>query len=138
MRPCQPVEEFLRLVVDNGSASSLVLMLRESAKCRVDGYHAYARVLLEWYTHGKFWTKVQDEDVSVEELLLDALKLVVDADLRSRIEEALIEHQRRQKTKLWQTKKKKVDARRAVQNFASGGLKRRRSGKMNSQRQQRS
>ena len=94
VRPYQPIEEFLRLVVDNGSASALVHMLHESAKCRVDGYNAYARVLLAWFTHGKFWTDIQDKDIAVEELLLDALKLVPDADLRRRIEEALIENQR--------------------------------------------
>jgi hypothetical protein len=90
LRPSRPIEEFLRLMVDSDSVSSLLIMMRETAKSRVDGYHAYARVLLDWYTHGKFWMKVQDEDVSVEGMLLDALKLVVDADLRRRIEEALI------------------------------------------------
>ena len=74
-------------------------MMRETAKSQVDGYHAHARVLLDWYTHGKFWTYVQDEDVSVEGMLLDALKLVTDDDLRGRIEEALIDNQRRQNTK---------------------------------------
>jgi hypothetical protein len=90
LRPYRPIEEFLRLVVDSDSASSLLTMMRETAKSRVDGYHAYARVLLDWYTHGKFWMNVQDEETSVEGMLLDALKLVTDADLRRRIEEALI------------------------------------------------
>ena len=99
VRPYRPIEEFLRLVVDTDSASSLLTMMRETAKSRVDGYHAYARVLLDWYTHGKFWMKVQDEDVSVEGMLLDALKLVTDADLRRRIEEVLIDNQRSRNTK---------------------------------------
>jgi hypothetical protein len=99
VRPYRPIEEFLRLVVDSDSVLSLLSLMRESAKSRVDGYNAHARVLLDWYTHGKFWTKVQDEDVSVEGMLLDALKLVTDADLRRRIEEALIDNQRRQNTK---------------------------------------
>ena len=85
LRPYRPIEEFLRLVVDSDSASSLLTMMRETAKSRVDGYHAYARVLLDWYTHGKFWMNVQDEETSVEGMLLDALKLVTDADLRRRI-----------------------------------------------------
>jgi hypothetical protein len=94
VRPSRPIEEFLRLMVDSDSVSSLLIMMRETAKSRVDGYHAHARVLLDRYTHGKFLTKVQDEDVSVEGMLLDALKLVTDADLRRRIEEALIVTQR--------------------------------------------
>ena len=99
LRPSRPIEEFLRLMVDSDSVSSLLIMMRETAKSQVDGYHAHARVLLDWYTHGKFWTNVQDEDVSVEGMLLDALKLVSDADLRLRIEEALIDNQRSRNTK---------------------------------------
>ena len=99
VRPHRPIEEFLRLVVDSDSVSSLLIMMRETAKSRVDGYHAYARVLLDWYTHGKFWTNVQDEELSVEGMLLDALKLVTDVDLRRRIEEALIDNQRSRNTK---------------------------------------
>jgi hypothetical protein len=76
-------------VVDNDSALSLLSMMREAAKSRVDGYEAYARVLLDWYTHGKFWINVSDDEVSVESLLLEALKTVADSDLRRRIEEAL-------------------------------------------------
>jgi hypothetical protein len=44
--------------------------------------------------------------VSVESLLLDALKMVADADLRRRIEEALIAHQRSQNTKIEEEKEK--------------------------------
>jgi hypothetical protein len=68
--------------------------MREALRFRVDGYEAYARVLLDWYTHGKFWIEISEHDVSVESLLLDALKMVADADLRQRIEEALTAHQR--------------------------------------------
>ena len=94
LRPCRPIDEFLRLVVDSDSALSLLSMMREAAKTRVDGYEAYARVLLDWYTHGKFWIHVSnDDEVSVETLLLEALKMVADADLRRRIEEALVSRQ---------------------------------------------
>lgn len=41
-----------------------------------------------------FWLKTSGEDAPVETLLLDALKVVVDPDLRGRIEEALINRQR--------------------------------------------
>lgn len=69
--------------------------MREAAKARVEGHEAYARVLLDWYTHGKLWVHGLGEDeVSVETLLLEALKTVVDADLRRQIEEALIARQR--------------------------------------------
>ena len=95
LRPSRPIEEFLRFVVDNGSALSLLSMMREAAKSRVDGFEAYARVLLDWYTHGKIWFHVGGEETSVEWLLLDALKMVADSDLRRRIEEALTAEQRR-------------------------------------------
>jgi hypothetical protein len=90
LRPAEPVEAFLRLVVDTDSALSLLSMTREAAKARVGGWEAYARVLLDWYTHRKFWFQTSGEDESVEALLLDALKMVADPDLRRRIEDALV------------------------------------------------
>jgi hypothetical protein len=95
LRPSSPVEEFLRLVLENDSASSLLSMMRGVAKARAEGFEAYARVLLDWYTHEKFWFHVGEEDVSVEGLLLEALKLVADPELRRQIEEALIANQRK-------------------------------------------
>jgi hypothetical protein len=96
LRPSQPIEEFLRLVVDEDSALNLLRLMRETARTRVEGHEAYARVLLDWYTHGKFWiSSSDDEDVSVETLLLDAVKTVADPELRRQIEEALTERQRR-------------------------------------------
>ena len=95
LRPSQPIEDFLRLAVDSDSAVGLLRLMREAAKTRVDGVEAYARVLLDWYTHGKFWTHGSgDNDVSVETLLLDSLKVVADVDLRGRIEQALMAKQR--------------------------------------------
>ena len=96
LRPGEPIEDFLRLVVDGDSALSLLRLMREAARRRVDGVEAYARVLLDWYDHGKFWVHSVsgDEEVSVESLLLDALKVVGDSDLRAQIEEALKAHQR--------------------------------------------
>lgn len=93
--PSRPIEEFLRLVVDGDSALGLLTLMREAAKSRVDGYEAYVRVLLDWYLHGKFWLNPSDDnEVSVESLLLEGLKIVVDVDLRRQIEEALIAHHR--------------------------------------------
>ena len=96
LRPSRPIEDFLRLVVDEGSAVGLLRLMREAVRARVDGHEAYARVLLDWYTHGRFWIAGSgEEELSVETLLLDALKTVADSELRGRIEEALMERQRR-------------------------------------------
>jgi hypothetical protein len=95
LRPSRPIEDFLRLVVDDDSALSVLRMIREAARSRVDGIEAYARVLLDWYLHGKLWLSVSEKEESVEALLLDSLKVVVDPDLRRRIEEELVAHQRR-------------------------------------------
>ena len=81
LRPSQPIEDFLRLVVENDSAMSLLRMMRGAAKTQVDGVKAYVRVLLDWYAHDKYWIKISDENTSVESLLLDALKVVTDPDL---------------------------------------------------------
>jgi hypothetical protein len=94
LRPAEPVEAFLRLVVNTDSALSVLSMTREAASARAGGWEAYARVLLDWYTHGMFWFSTSGEDESVEALLLDALKMVADSDLRRRIEDALIARQR--------------------------------------------
>jgi hypothetical protein len=96
LRPSQPIEDFLRLAVNEDSALSLLRLMREAAKKRVEGHEAYARVLLDWYTHGKIWiTGSGEEEVSVETLLLDALKTISDPELRGQIEEALTARQRR-------------------------------------------
>ncbi len=95
LRPSLPIEEFLRLVLENDSASSLLSMMRGVAKTRAEGFEAYARVLLDWYTHEKFWFPVMGDEAPVEPLLLDALKVVTDPELRRRIEEALVAQQRR-------------------------------------------
>lgn len=90
LRPCEPIEGFLRLVVDNDSALSALRIIREAVKTEVEGVEAYARVLLGWYKGGKFWVSDAVDDKSVELLLLDALKVVSSVDLRRQIEEVLI------------------------------------------------
>jgi hypothetical protein len=90
VRPGEPVEAFLGLVVDTGSAVGVLRLTRETASARVGGWEAYARVLLDWYSHRKLWVHGPgDEELSVEALLLDCLKMVADRDLRRRIEDAL-------------------------------------------------
>ena len=37
-------------------------MLEGMEKSRVEGLEAYARVLLDWYTHEKFWFYTTDEN----------------------------------------------------------------------------
>jgi hypothetical protein len=77
------------------SAVVLLRLMREAAKARTEGIEAYARVLLDWYMHGKFWVRGSEvEELSVETLLLDALKTVADPELRGRIEDALMARQR--------------------------------------------
>lgn len=57
----------------------------------VSGFDAYARVLLDWYRHGKrFFNSAGEDHASVEGLLLEALKVVSDSGLLQRIEEAPI------------------------------------------------
>jgi hypothetical protein len=94
LRPSLPVEEFLKIVLENGSASGFLGVLRGAAKARVEGVDAYANVLLDWYMHGKcFFHAVGEDEASVEGLLLEALKAVTDSEMRRRIEEALITKQ---------------------------------------------
>lgn len=58
---------------------------------------SHARVLLNWYTHGKFFFHVTDEEEApVEPMLLQALKDVRDEQLRREIEEALVIKPRKQ------------------------------------------
>jgi hypothetical protein len=90
LRPAEPVEAFLGLVVDVDSALGVLTLTREAAKARVKGWEAYARVLLSWHAKRKFWISSSGEDESVEFLLLNALKMVVDPDLRRQIEDALV------------------------------------------------
>jgi hypothetical protein len=97
LRPSLTIEEFLRLVIETDSALSTLNIMRVVAKGQVGGFDAYVRVLLDWFTHDKFWFYVgnQEEQTSVESLLLDSLKTVSNSELRKQIEEALIANQRK-------------------------------------------
>ena len=95
LRPSVPVEEFLRLALENGSALGFLAVVRGAAKSQPESVEAYARVLLDWYTHGKYFFHAMGEDEApVEGLLLETLRMVTDSELRRRIEEALIATQR--------------------------------------------
>jgi hypothetical protein len=97
LRPSVPVEEFLRLVLENGSALGLLAVMRVPAKERAECVNAQARVLLDWYTHEKYFFNAMGEDYApVEGSLLEALKAVTDSNLRRLIEEALIAKQQSQ------------------------------------------
>ena len=77
-------------------------LMRGAAKAHAEGLEAYARVLLQWYTHEKRYFNAAGKDqASVEGLLLETLKMVVDFELRQRIEEALIATQRRYGSTRW-------------------------------------
>jgi hypothetical protein len=90
LRPSEPIEEYLRLILQTGSALSVSSMMQRMAKARVQGSEAYARVLLNWYKNGKHLISVSDKgEAYVETLLLQALTDVADPPLRRSIEEAL-------------------------------------------------
>jgi hypothetical protein len=88
LRPAEPVEKFLRFILRGGSALSVLNWLEKAGK--IEGFEAYARVLLNWYREGKMWMYVTDEDEApMEPMLLEALKQVENPALRREIEDAL-------------------------------------------------
>jgi hypothetical protein len=91
LRPAEPIEEYVRFVLRNGSALAVLNMLRGVERARSEGLEAYARVLLNWYANGRRWIHVTDENQApVEPMLLHTLKDVSDPQLRRQIEEALM------------------------------------------------
>lgn len=91
LRPSEPIEEYLRVILQNGSALTVLSMIQGMAKARSEGVEAYARVLLNWYKNKKYWIRAPDDnDASVETTLLQALKEVADPQLRKEIQEALM------------------------------------------------
>jgi hypothetical protein len=53
LRPSKAIEEFLKFVLREGSAVSVLNVMRGWG--RMEGLEAYARVLLNWYTRGRFF-----------------------------------------------------------------------------------
>jgi hypothetical protein len=84
------VEGFLRVVVDVGSVLGVLRMLRRAVRAGVEGFDDYVRVLLSWCKGGRRWVYVEGREVSVDGLLLLALKAVSDSQLRGEIREALV------------------------------------------------
>jgi heterodisulfide reductase subunit C len=97
LRPSEPIEKFLRFVINNGSALTVLNMMLGIEKTRSEGFEAYARVLLNWYKNGQFWIRVTDEtEAPVEHMLLQALRDVSDPQLRRDIQETLMIKSREQ------------------------------------------
>jgi len=88
LRRAEPLEKFIRFVLRDGSALSVMNWLENADKA--EGLEAYARVLLNWYKNGTWWINVTDEDEApIEPMLLSALKEVPEPGLRKEIEDAL-------------------------------------------------
>ena len=91
VRPSIPIEDFLKLVLEKGSVLTLLGLVRGAVKTQSEGVNAYARVLLNWYTHGKhFFHAMGQDEAPVEGLLLEALRTITDLELCRQIEEALM------------------------------------------------
>jgi hypothetical protein len=106
LRLSEPIEEYLRLVVQNGSALTVLNMMQSMARARSGGFEDYARVLINWHRTGQYWIHVTAEnEVSVEHMLLQALKEVADPQLRREIRETLMAEPRRQAEKIERRKK---------------------------------
>lgn len=60
LRPSKPIEEFLRFILRDGSAVTVLNMMQGWGKS--EGLEAYARVLLNWYTHDRLFFPVTDEE----------------------------------------------------------------------------
>ena len=89
--PCQPIEEFLKLIMRNGSALTVLNMIQSMGGVEPAAFEAYARVLLNWYKNGRYWVHVTDEiEAPVEHMLLHSLKDITDPRLRNDIQKTLI------------------------------------------------
>jgi metal-sulfur cluster biosynthetic enzyme len=112
LRLSEPIAEYLRLVLQNGSVLAVLNMMRGMGKARpegLEGFEAYARVLLNWYKNGQLWIRVTDEtEAPVEPMLLHALKDVADPQLRRDIQKTLMIRPRKQKGKKEKRKKSAV------------------------------
>jgi hypothetical protein len=91
LRPSMPIEEFLKIAVDNESILKILGFVRTASKSQAEGINANARVLLNWHRQGKrFFHAPGQDDSPVEGLLLEVLKTVTDSELRQQIEQTLI------------------------------------------------
>ncbi len=106
LRLSEPIEGYLKLVLQNGSALTVLNMMQSMAKTRSGGFEAYAQVLLNWHRTGQHWIYVTgDNEASVYHMLLHALKEIADPQLRKEIREALMNEPRKQVEKIEGRKK---------------------------------
>ena len=89
LRPSGPIEGFLRVVLEDGSALSVLRLLRGAVKVRVESLDDYAQVLLSWYKGGRRWVYSEGREVSVDAMLLFVLREVSDPRLRKKIRKTL-------------------------------------------------
>jgi hypothetical protein len=91
LRPNEPIEQFLRLLLRDGSAPTVLNMVRSMTWTKPESFEAYARVLLNWYKNRQLWIHVTEEtEAPVKPMLLHALKDVADPQLREEIQETLM------------------------------------------------
>jgi hypothetical protein len=87
----KPIEELIKLVLQNGSALTVLNMMQGMIEARSEGFEAYARVLLSWYTNRRYLINLADgSEAFVEPMLLQALRDVSDPQLRRDIQEVLM------------------------------------------------
>lgn len=93
IRPSEPIQKFISIVIQEESALSACRLLEN----RKQSTEAYVRVLLTWLRNGKRWIKTDinydgnERYISIEHLLLQALKNLKNKKLTQRVERALIE-----------------------------------------------
>jgi hypothetical protein len=90
LRPSEPIEEYLRLILEDGSAITVSRTMRGMLKVRSESFDDYARVLINWYTNGKRFVKsAYDTEFSIATMLLQVLKDIADPLLRKEIVRAI-------------------------------------------------
>ena len=118
----EPIEGYLRFVVKNGSPSAVLSLMQSFSDEKSGRFEDYVRVLLDWYKNGQYWTQVTDENpVSVEHLLLDALKELPDEQLRKEVREALVYKPRGRKKKATEEPKAEKEAVELEDSFDPSG-----------------
>jgi hypothetical protein len=96
----EPIEEYVRFVLKVGSPLTVLTMMRSLSEAKSGGLEDYARVLLNWHRNGQYWVRITDEnEVTVEHLLLNALKELPDEQLRKEIRESLMWEPRKKRAK---------------------------------------
>jgi hypothetical protein len=119
------VEGFLNVVLECGSALGVLRMLRRVVRAGVEGFDDYARVLLSWYKGGRRWVYVEGRQISLDGMLLLALRAVSHSPLREEIRGALVERGGEQAGESGDSEESAVKEECVVEEgevFAEGGL----------------